>query len=238
MTDFHTHILPGIDDGSRSMEDTRLLLGQEAQQGVGRILAPPHFYAGKESAGRFFEKRDEALKRVRSLLEEEGGQAPELRAAAEVYYFPRMGEAGILPRLCMEGGRLLLLEMPFVQWTEGMYRDVEKIIRRQGLAVMLAHVERYREFQKDKGVWKAVFELPLYAQVNAGSLGHFRSRGFVLRFLKEGHRVVLGSDCHHPAYRPVNLAAGRETVRRRLGEEALERIDRTGKELWEHAGEA
>ena len=235
MIDFHTHILPGIDDGSRSAEETELLLAQEREQGAGRILATPHFYAGRDPAARFLAKREEALKVLRSVLEKGGEDAPEVRAAAEVYYFPRMWEADVLPDLCMEGGRLLLVEMPFAQWTASMYRDLEKIIRKRELTVLLAHVERYHEFQKDKGVWDAVFDLPLYAQINAGSLLRFRTRRFVLKFLKEGHKVVLGSDCHHPRRRPVNLSEGREVVRKKLGEEALERMDRLGKELWEHA---
>ena len=315
MTDFHTHILPGIDDGSQNLEETRRLLAQELQQGVTHILATPHFYAGRDTEEHFFRKRERALAAVREALaadkdirrevtpssdpcsaemrveaeqkmsadadanhtdktrsrvlhtndetvqagglpgrlETAGGgnlpepettkssgagkkTVPEIRAAAEVYYFPHMGEADILPRLCMERGNLLLVEMPFVQWTESMYRDVERIIRKQKLTVMLAHVERYREFQKDKGVWNAVFDLPLYPQINAGSLLRFRSRGFVLKFLKAGHKVLLGSDCHHSEYRPANLAAGREVIRKKLGEEVLREMDLLGEELWEHAG--
>ncbi len=295
MTDFHTHILPGIDDGSQDLEETRRLLAQEMQQGVTRILATPHFYAGRDTEEHFFRKRERALRSVREALaaedieremsaeadlnpthktrsrvlhtKEETVQAgdlpgrqepagsghlpepettkssgaekkiiPEIRAAAEVYYFPHMGEADILPRLCMEGGNLLLLEMPFVQWTESMYRDVERILRKQKLTVMLAHVERYWEFQRDKGVWNAVFDLPVYPQINAGSLLRFRSRGFVLKFLRAGHQVLLGSDCHHSEYRPVNLAAGREVIRKKLGEGALKEMDLLGEELWEHAG--
>ena len=257
MTDFHTHILPGIDDGSQDLEETRRLLVQEMQQGVTRILATPHFYAGRDTEEHFFRKRERALRSVREALaadkdttkeetawegdrpgpETEGrGRLPEIRAAAEVYYFPHMGEADILPRLCMEGGNLLLLEMPFVQWTESMYRDVERILRKQKLTVMLAHVERYWEFQRDKGVWNAVFDLPVYPQINAGSLLRFRSRGFVLKFLRAGHQVLLGSDCHHSEYRPVNLAAGREVIRKKLGEGVLKEMDLLGEELWEHAG--
>ena len=298
MTDFHTHILPGIDDGSQDLEETRRLLVQEMQQGVTRILATPHFYAGRDTEEHFFRKRERALRSVREALAAEEdirgettppsdshsaetrmdperrpsadadtdhahrtlrrvlntkdktaregdqpgpgtegrGHFPEIRAAAEVYYFPHMGEADILPRLCMEGGNLLLLEMPFVQWTESMYRDVERILRKQKLTVMLAHVERYWEFQRDKGVWNAVFDLPVYPQINAGSLLRFRSRGFVLKFLRAGHQVLLGSDCHHSEYRPVNLAAGREVIRKKLGEGVLKEMDLLGEELWEHAG--
>ena len=216
------------------MEETRALLEQEKSQKVGHVLATPHFYAGKDTAERFFRRREEALAAVR-VLSGELRDLPEIRAAAEVYYFPHMWEADILPYLCMEGSRVLLLEMPFVQWTDEVYRDVERIIRKRGLTVVLAHVERYIGYQKDRGVWEAVFDLPVYAQVNAGSLLRLRSRGFVLKFMKAGHRVLLGSDCHSPEYRPANLAAGREVLRKKLGAEALGRIDRLGEELWNHA---
>lgn len=45
MIDFHTHILPGIDDGSRSVEMTMQMLNAETEQGVTGIVATPHFYA-------------------------------------------------------------------------------------------------------------------------------------------------------------------------------------------------
>ena len=245
MIDFHTHILPGIDDGSRNMEETCQLLKQEQEQGTGRVLATPHFYAGRESAGHFFEKRARAMEKVREMAEKESW-IPQIRMAAEVLYFDGMGKADILPRLCMEGSRVLLLEMPFMQWTGGMYRDVEAAVEKLGLTVVVAHVERYYGYQKDRGVWEAIFDLPVHPQINAGSFrsagaGSFlrrRKQSFVLKLMEETKGgVLLGSDCHNPVYRPVNLKAGREVIRKKLGEEALERTDRLGEELWEHAGE-
>ena len=234
MIDFHTHILPGIDDGSRDIEQTKELLRQAHAQGVTRILATPHFYADSVSAGHFLEKRKESLSKVRGLSEETDW-IQEIRTAAEVYYFPNVGKADVLPELCMEGSNLLLLEMPFVQWTKGMYRDIEYILERRKLKVMLAHVERYYEFQKDKSIWNAVFELPLYAQINAGSFQRRGKRSFALKFIKAGHQVLLGSDCHNPEIRPSNLQAGREVIGKKLGEAVLEEIDARGRLLWEDA---
>ena len=51
MIDFHTHILPAIDDGSRDIEQTKELLRQAHEQGIHHILATPHFYADRDSAG-------------------------------------------------------------------------------------------------------------------------------------------------------------------------------------------
>lgn len=234
MIDFHTHILPAIDDGSRSIEQTKELLRQAQEQGIHHILATPHFYADRDSAGRFLKKREESFGEVKKLSEKEDW-IPEIRTAAEVYYFPGIGKADVLPRLCMEGSRLLLLELPFAQWTSGIYRDVEDIIDKQKLTVMLAHVERYYEFQKDKRTWRDMFELPVYAQINAGSFLRHSKRSFALKFIKAGHQVLLGSDCHNPEIRPSNLKAGREVISKKLGDGVLEEIDAWGRLLWEHA---
>ena len=56
MIDFHTHILPGIDDGSHSTEMTKEMLRREAQMGVTHVYATPHFYAHRSNIGRFLEK--------------------------------------------------------------------------------------------------------------------------------------------------------------------------------------
>ena len=45
MIDVHSHILPWIDDGSRSLEESMEMLRQEAEQGIQRVVATPHFYA-------------------------------------------------------------------------------------------------------------------------------------------------------------------------------------------------
>ncbi len=234
MIDFHTHILPAIDDGSRDIEQTKELLRQAHEQGIHHILATPHFYADRDSAGRFLKKREESFDEVKKLREKEEW-IPEIRTAAEVYYFPGIGKADVLPKLCMEGSRLLLLELPFAQWTNGMYRDVEDIIDKQKLIVMLAHVERYYEFQKDKRTWRDMFELPVYAQINAGSFLRHGKRSFGLKFIKAGHRVILGSYCHNPEIRPSNLGVGREVISKKLGDGVLEEIDARGRLLWEHA---
>ena len=130
MIDFHSHILPGIDDGSQTVNETVEMLRMEKQQGCVKVIATPHFYADYDSAGRFLDKRAEALHKVQALREQEDWM-PEIQAGAEVYFFSGIGRADILPRLCVEGTSLLLLEMPFAQWTRDMAREVQDIIKKQ-----------------------------------------------------------------------------------------------------------
>ena len=100
MTDFHTHILPGIDDGSKDMDMTEQMLEAEMQQGVSHIFATPHFYAHRRSVDSFLDRRSAAMDKVRKLLESRP-ELPRVTAGAEVYYFPGMGAADQLPLLAV-----------------------------------------------------------------------------------------------------------------------------------------
>ncbi len=232
MIDFHTHILPGIDDGSRDADMTDAMLREEKKQGVNFIVATPHFYAYQMSMEKFLERRAAALEQTERLRRKAETPLPSIAAGAEVFYFEGIGRAESIARLCVEGTRTLLVEMPFEQWSDDVLRDIESLIVRQELKVVLAHVERYIGFQKNRRVWDRVMALPLTPQINAGSFlksgGFFhpnRKRKFCLEFLEEHPYTILGSDCHNMAGRAPNLASGRTEIAAALGEEELACID-------------
>ena len=233
MIDFHTHILPGIDDGSQDESMTREMLFEESRQGVVSVVATPHFYADQMSVDGFLKNRSAALDKTERIRLEAEKPVPEIIAGAEVYYFYGIGRAAEVSRLCINGTQVLLLEMPFEQWTDDVYKDVENLISRQKLTIVLAHIERYVRFQKKMDVWERIMELPLHMQINAGSFvnkGRFlrpdRKWKFCMDFLQKHPDILhMGSDCHNMTSRRPNLLKGREAVAARLGEKALERID-------------
>lgn len=153
MIDFHSHILPEIDDGSKNIEETRKLLIEECKQGVCSIIATSHFYADRDSVRSFLKHREDCFQQLESLVKD-WEKAPDIRVGAEVYYFPHMGEAELLADLCIGKTKVLLLEMPFVQWTDQIFRDVKNIVEKKKLTVILAHIERYYDFQKNRQIWK------------------------------------------------------------------------------------
>ena len=231
LIDFHTHVLPGIDDGSRDLTETGKLLFEESQQNVDCVVATPHFYADRFSVEKFLERRSQALQSV--LADTEITQRrPSLCIGAEVYFFPGMGRAEKLRFLCIEGTDVILIEMPFVQWTDSVLREITDVIQKQKLRVVLAHVERYPQFQKDQRIWRQVMDLPLTIQVNGGSfIKDRRRRKMCLRILQEHDRFLLGSDCHNMSSRVPNLAQARAVIGKKLGEGALAAADRTAEEL-------
>ena len=165
MIDFHTHILPGIDDGSMDIRMTEEMLEMEASQGVTRVYATPHFYAHRRSIQSFLERRERALSKTRELLSSRP-ELPQITAGAEVYYFTGIGRADHISDLCIEGTNILLLELPFAQWHSDILRDIKELTDRRGLHIVLAHLERYEAFQKEKHVWDAIVDMPLTIQLN------------------------------------------------------------------------
>ena len=229
MTDFHTHILPGIDDGSRDIAMTAGMLEAERDQGVTRIYATPHFYAHRVSVSGFLEGRAGALAETRELLASRP-DLPEVIAGAEVLYFSGIGKAEQLPLLCVENSDILLLEMPFSQWRSDMASEIESLLNRRKLRVVLAHVERYEQFQKDKSVYREILDMPLTVQINAGSFiaPGFRGRQrqkLAIRLLAEHPDCILGSDCHNLDDRRPNLADARAAIERKAGASRLAALD-------------
>ena len=237
MIDFHTHILPGIDDGSKDIDMTEKMLRMEQSMGVSHIYATPHFYAHRRSIESFLERRDRALAKLRALPGY-GDSLPAVIPGAEVYYFSGMGRAKQLSELCIEGTDLLLLELPFAQWHSDLIRDIEAILDKRGLRIILAHLERYEGFQKSKHVWDRLVEMPLTIQLNcediidAGSIfrrNHMHKTSIEL--LSSHDNVIIGSDCHNLTDRKPNLAEARAVIERKMGFDRLTQIDEYTKNL-------
>ena len=136
--------------------------------------------------------------------------------------------------MCVEGTNILLLEMPFEQWTEEVYRDTKELILKRGLRVVLAHVERYTGFQKDRDVWDRVMDLPVTIQMNAGSFLKFGMKRHFCRNLlrQEAGRVIIGSDCHNLTSRPPNLAQAMDYIREKEGSDIVRMIEETEKRMF------
>jgi protein-tyrosine phosphatase len=231
LIDIHTHILPGIDDGSRDIDMTEQMLDMEREQGVSHIYATPHFYANRRSIDYFIERRDRSLAHVNELLADRT-ELPRITPGAEVFYFAGMGRAEQLPMLCIEGTDLLLLEMPFDQWHRDAVRDVDDIIRKRHLRVILAHVERYEPFQRDSSAWDEIINMDLTIQMNcealidSGGLFHRKHmQKFALGMLEDYDNCIIGTDCHNLTDRKPNLAAARAVIENKLGAGRLSELD-------------
>lgn len=221
--DFHSHILPEIDDGSASVEQSIQMLRMEAEQGIEHVIATPHFYAKYDTPENFLAKRKEAEARLREEMAKHEG-LPQLSVGAEVYFFSGIADSDALRGLTIEKKGCIIIEMPQLPWTESMYREIEGIAYKQGITPIIAHIDRYvRPFQ-NAGMMSRLEDLPVLVQANASFFLHSCTRRTALRFLREDRIHLLGSDCHNLSSRKPNMGQAIEIIEQRLGPEALRRI--------------
>lgn len=223
VTDFHSHILPGVDDGSDSIEESVAMLRLEAEQGISHVIATPHFYPRHDNPERFLERRARAEAMLRPELEKDSS-LPELSVGAEVHFFSGMSQSDILPLLTMAQKCCILIEMPPAPWTDSMYRELENIWHQRGIVPVIAHVDRYISRFRSYGIPERLAQLPVMVQANAGFFLQPATASMALRMLKKGQIHLLGSDCHNLSDRRPNLGAAVDKIRARLGEQAVERI--------------
>ncbi|MDY3796505.1 MAG: CpsB/CapC family capsule biosynthesis tyrosine phosphatase [Agathobacter sp.] len=231
--DFHSHFLPGIDDGSRNMETTMQILEICGVHGVDTMIATPHFYAQDCKVDEFLQKRQTAYEQLMDEKHKLPANCPSIKLGAEVAYFEGIGRAERISELAVEGTSLLLLEMPFTTWSDSVLDDVEMLINKHHLHLIIAHLERFMKIPGNKPYIQELLEMPVTVQINAEALTEgFKSRDLVKMF-KKNQAHILGSDCHGMHRRPPNLWHGREVITKKLGAEKLEEIDRCGQELFE-----
>ena len=233
MVDFHTHILPGMDDGSSTPEESAALLKRLTAQGVDTVALTSHFYARDEAPGAFLERRAQAAERLRPVLAEEG--MPQVRLGAEVYYFRGCSRVAQLADLRMEGSRVLLLEMPFCPWGEKELGEVIDLCTDPAFVVLLAHVDRYWKFQK-ASVWNRLRFAGVMMQANADCFLYPRTRRKALRMLRNGYIQVLGTDCHNLVARQPRMDEATAVLERQLGPAETRRLAERSEEYLEEWG--
>lgn len=220
MVDFHSHVLPGMDDGSRSVEESIAMLREETKQGVKCVVATPHFYPGRENADHFLKRRNAAEEALRREMAKQEG-LPKLVVGAEVFYYTGMSDSPELEKLTVQGTRSVLIEMPDNDWTPRMYRELEKIALQQGLVPVIAHIDRYIRPFRTKGIPENLAQLPVMVQANGNFFINKHTRSLALKMLRKGQIHLLGSDAHNTDTRAANLAPAAEVIRDRFGEDAL-----------------
>ena len=221
MTDFHMHVLPGMDDGSRDVRTSLAMLARSADQGVDTVIATSHFYAEDNSIDQFLERRQTAYDRLAEAVGERS-DLPRIRLGAEVLYFSGVSTVEDLDRLCIRGTDLLLLEMPFVPWTDRVLREVETI-QRSGLQVVAAHIERYLDIQPRRTM-EAFFDLDTFIQCNAEFFLSRRTVRHAMRMFKQGQIHFLGSDAHNLSSRAPNLGEAVKLIGKKFGQGAIDRF--------------
>lgn len=224
VVDFHSHILPGIDDGSSSVEESVVMLQKEASHGIEHVIATPHFYAHRDNLSMFLENRERSEQLLREAMAKYSG-LPQLSVGAEVYFFTGISESREIPSLAISSTSCIMVEMPRPPWTDAMYRELEQLHTKRGLIPIVAHVDRYITRFRTFGISKKLAELPVFVQANAEFFLNRQTKSIALKMLRNGKIHLLGSDCHNLNSRIPNLGEAVKLISKRLGMPTIERIN-------------
>lgn len=228
MIDIHTHILPGIDDGARNVEESLLMLSAERAEGARRVALTPHFYADENILERFISQREDAFAALKARCE---ADHPELLLGAEVAYYSGISRSDALGHFTIGDSRALLLEMPEDVWSDYMIREVEEIARVRGINVIIAHAERCLDYQ-GKRIKNRLFEAGVLIQANASFFINPKTRRRALKLLASGEIHFVASDAHGIEYRPTRIGEALEIIKAKLGQRAIERLELISREIF------
>lgn len=217
MVDIHSHILPGLDDGSVDLDTTIRMLQNAERCGTKAIIATPHYYRG------YFENEYSEVVRLVELLKGDiasRGMDMDIYPGQEVFldkHTVEMYKNGCIRGL--NGSRYLLVEMPMQDY-EASLLDIVYELRLLGVVPVIAHPERYTYIIDNRAVINSFVEEGCLFQINTGSVtGIFgkpvQKTAKVL--IENGLCNFVASDAHTNHKRCTGLSDAFEIVRKISG---------------------
>lgn len=212
LVDLHSHVLPGVDDGADSFEDSVAIARAAERDGITVLAATPHVRDDYPT------RSETMLLLVRDVSERlrTEGVAVDLRPGGEVA-FDMLAELEReeLRRFCLAGNPLfLLVETPYLGWPLGIAETFFNL-RLDGITPVLAHPERNPLVQEDPERLRPLVDSGALVQLTASSLDGRAGK----RVTKTAHRLLelelahlVASDSHRPAVRKVGMAAALESL--------------------------
>ena len=224
LTDIHSHILPGVDDGSESMEMSMEMIEQAYTQGVRRMIATPHYYPGHRnpSAEHLLKTAEELRNNIKKMYSDFT-----LYLGNEIYYrdgvFEKLKNKEIFT---LADTRYVLVEFSYTADFNKIYEAVRKFMN-HGYYPVIAHIERYGCLQKNEKNVKELVRAGAYMQVNAENFhpGLFvPMRNYCMKLMEQGLVHFIGSDCHNLTDRVPNLMKGISYLDAKVDKEILDSI--------------
>jgi protein-tyrosine phosphatase len=217
--DLHSHILPGIDDGARTIDDSRELARHAVGEGVQAIAATPHVRADYPTS---VQQMQQGVARLRRDFEEHGIPLSVLTGAEiDLERLEALPDEELTCFTLACSGRYILLEFPYRGWPLALEHTIFRL-RLRGFQPLLAHPERNWEVQQRPERLEAAVAGGALLQITAASVDGRLGRGCeaaARRLLELRLAHVLASDAHPPDLRKAGFA----TATRALGDEQLVR---------------
>lgn len=201
--DFHSHFLPGIDDGAKDPAQSVAILKYLSSNGIEKVCATPHYSSHRESVEHFLERRESAKCRLFEYMKELGrsgtGDLPEIVFGAEVKLERGLSEKKDIEKLALGTSGHILLELPLNEKYESwMSEEIYNVRYQFGVSPIMAHINRYYALYSKSEYDELFLESDLALQINCESMIGLSSSLRTKKLIKYCDSIVLGCDIHDP----------------------------------------
>lgn len=236
MIDIHSHIVFEVDDGPKTIEDSRALLEESYRQGVRTIISTSHRRKGMFETPE--EKIEENFKQVQELAKEIADDLTILYGA-EIYYTSDILdklEQGEIPRLA--DSQYALIEFSMITPYKEIHTALSNVLR-LGVTPVVAHIERYHCLENDEKKVRDLINMGCYTQINSSSVLKPKLFGDTYKFMKKRAQFFLekdlvhfvASDMHNLDPRPPYMQEAYQIISKKYGESHAEQLFRKNQEL-------
>lgn len=236
MIDIHSHIIFDVDDGPKTLEDSRRLLEESYRQGVRTIISTSHrrkgmFETPEEKIAANFKQVQEVAKQVADDLT--------VLYGAEIYYTSdilKKLEEGTFPSL--GGTKYVLIEFSMNTPYKDIHSALGNVIR-LGMTPVVAHIERYHCLENDEDRVSELINMGCYMQVNSSNVLKPKLFGDRYKFMKKRVQFFLerdlvhfvASDMHNLDDRPPYMQKAYQLIVKKYGAARAEELFKTNQEI-------
>lgn len=236
MIDIHSHIVFDVDDGPKTIEDSRALLEESYRQGVRTIISTSHRRKGMFETPEA--KIEENFKQVQELAKEIADDLTILYGA-EIYYTSDILdklEQGKIPRLA--DSQYALIEFSMITPYKEIHTALSNVLR-LGVTPVVAHIERYHCLENDEKKVRDLISMGCYTQINSSSVLKPKLFGDTYKFMKKRAQFFLekdlvhfvASDMHNLNPRPPYMQEAYQIISKKYGKSHAEQLFRKNQEL-------
>lgn len=224
MIDIHSHIIPNVDDGARSVEETFNILKEAQEAGFTDVILTSHFLLN------YYETNAQELifwkEKLQEVLKKQGTKI-NLHSGMEIYISNQMEELMQKNKLLtLANSRYMLIELPIASNVQ--YLDyVIYYLEAKGIKPIIAHPERYKCVQKDPDIVEEYIEKGCLIQCNYGSIVNLYGREAektIKTLLKKNQVHFLGSDVHRENGTYLIILDAIKKIRKIIGENKINEL--------------
>ena len=225
LTDIHAHVVYGVDDGPRTLEESVALLEAACRDGIRRLIATSHAYPAMHAFPR--ERYFRHLREINYECREKRGMDIQLFSGCEIFYSDVAVEQLRQRKLpTLAGTACVLVEFDPTSSVQAV-TDAVRRLANAGYLPVIAHCERYDAFRRNLGLFEALrSEFRVLFQMNAATVvekAPWDLRRFREHVLSHGLIDLIATDAHNTSDRPPLLGEARELLAKQYGEEAARR---------------